>query len=78
MKDCIYTIKDATHYLKCRHAVGINGLDYNMACLILKDMGYGRVKILVFGDRYWKGRDHIKRIRYVRKTRIKPISRGAL
>lgn len=65
------TIKDATHYLKCRHAIGGHGFNYGMDCLILKDMKDGRVKILVFGDRYWKNKDHIKRIRYVSKRRIR-------
>jgi hypothetical protein len=32
-----------------------------------------RFKILVFGERYWAGRDHIKRIRYVAEHRLMPI-----
>ncbi|KPB90078.1 Uncharacterized protein AC502_1876 [Pseudomonas syringae pv. maculicola] len=34
----------------------------------------GRVKVLVFGERNWKGREHISRIRYVEayKVEVKP------
>ena len=66
-----YTIKDATHYLKCAHQIGNNRTEYDMNCLILKDMGNGRVKILVFGDHYWINTDDVKKIRYVSRDRIK-------
>jgi hypothetical protein len=65
------TSKNATHLLKCAHAIGTSKFDYTMRCHILKNMKDGRVKILVFGDRYWKGRENIKRVRYVPKWRIK-------
>ena len=64
-------IKDATHRLSCRHAIGLSGLDYYMDCIILKEMPNDRLKILVFGDRYWKGHDDKKQIRYVDKFRVK-------
>ncbi|MBA7552585.1 hypothetical protein ES705_45154 [subsurface metagenome] len=67
------SIKNATHKLSCRHAFNSrSGLDYLMECLILKEMPNNRLKILVFGERYWRGYDHKKRIRYVDKFRVKP------
>lgn len=65
------TVKEATHVLKCSHTIGSNRMPYTMDCLILKDMGDGRVKLLVFGDRYWINRDFTKRIRYMPKSRIR-------
>ncbi len=59
-----------THYLRCRHAIGQHGKDYLMPCNILKEMGNGRVKLEVFGDRYWKDTYHIKKIRYVGISRL--------
>ena len=65
-----YTVEDATHRLQCSHVVGRNRINYTMPCLILKEMGDGRVKIMVFGDRNWKGKDDKKRIRYISKDRL--------
>ena len=68
------TIKDATHKLKCRHAQNSRvGRDYWMECIVLRELPNNRVKLLVFGERYWKGRDHIKYIRYVDKNRIREM-----
>ena len=68
-----YNIKDVTHKLSCRHACNSgSGFDYLMECLILKDMPNDRLKILVFGERYWRGYDRKKRVRYVDKSRVKP------
>ena len=67
--------KDTTHRLECRHAIGRSGYDYTMDCVILKEMPDNRLKILVFGDRYWKGYDDKKRIRYVHRNRVKEKSR---
>lgn len=33
-------------------------------------MNDGRKKVLVFGDRYWKNRNGVKRIRYVPAYRV--------
>lgn len=63
--------KDATHRLSCRHAIGRNGYDYEMDCVVLKEMGNGKLKILVFGERNWKGYDDIKKIRYVDAFRVR-------
>lgn len=62
--------KDCTHRLSCRHAVGRNGKNYYMDCIPLKEMPDGRLKVLVFGDRYWKGHDDKKKVRYVESYRV--------
>ncbi len=70
------TYENATHFLRCRHAIGTNGLDYLMRCHVLNGgrvSKSGKIKILVFGNRYWSGYDHISRIRYVFKHRVKKI-----
>jgi len=64
--------ENATHELSCKHCVGRNFTEYKMKCHILKIMEDGRLKILVFGDRNWSGKEHISRIRYVKPTRINP------
>ncbi|MCD6346412.1 MAG: hypothetical protein J7L96_03225 [Bacteroidales bacterium] len=65
------TYDNATHYLMCRQCVGPkNCHDYMMRCHILKMMPNNRAKILVFGDRYWAGTEHISRVRYVDATRL--------
>ena len=66
----VTTIKDCTHKLSCKHVIGCSTLTYEMDCVILKKMPDGRLKILVFGDRYWNGHDEKKRIRYVHSNRI--------
>jgi len=67
------TVNDATHDLRCSHCIGKIRMPYTMKCLILKDMDHERVKLLVFGDRYWINTDHTKRVRYLPEWRIKPI-----
>ena len=63
--------KDAMHLLECRHAIGTHGYDYYMDCVILKEMPNNKLKILVFGERSWKGHDEKKRIRYVDSYRVR-------
>ena len=64
-------IKDATHRLSCSHSFNLlSSYNYTMDCIILKEMPHSRLKILVFGDRYWKYHDDKKRIRYVDKYRV--------
>ena len=66
-------IEGATHRLSCSHAFNEKSrYDYCMDCIILKEMPNNRVKILVFGDRYWKYHDDKKRVRYVDKSRVRP------
>ena len=66
-----YTIKDATHLLKCKHCIGSRCNDYLMEAIILGHLKNGKVKVLVFGDRNWKGRDNVKKIRYVDAIKLK-------
>lgn len=72
-----HTIDNATHYLRCRHCIGRNGFDYVMPCKLIKKTKSGKLCIVVFGDRYWSGKDHIKRIRYVWPHQIDPKHRPA-
>lgn len=69
-----YTISDSTHYLACSHCIGKNCNYYVMKCLILKTTKTGQKKILVFGERNWKNKEHIKNIRYVDKNRLTKIT----
>lgn len=69
-------IEDATHYLCCRHVIGCNIREYGMKCIILDKMSRGRLKILVFGNRYWKRDKDKKQIRYVYSWKITPINGG--
>ncbi|MBI6883120.1 hypothetical protein [Pseudomonas putida] len=66
------TSANATHHLSCRHVCRWSK-NYVMRCHILKTMPDGRLKVLVFGDRNWKEREHISRVRYVEASRVKPI-----
>lgn len=65
-----YKISDCTHLLSCRHAIGLNGYNYSMKCILLKTTNNGKAKILVFGERNWKGHEDKKRVRYVEFTRL--------
>lgn len=74
-----YKVEDATHNLLCTHHFNnYSSVEYNMKCIILKDMPNNRVKIIVFGDRRtrldYKDTAQKKRIRYVWKDRVKKIS----
>jgi hypothetical protein len=62
--------EDATHYLECRHAIGIRGFRYWMKCIPMKTMDDGRIKVMVFGSRYWKDGKDKKRVRYVAAERV--------
>lgn len=66
-----YDVSQATHKLMCRHQICRNGFNYTMPCIILGETKSGLLKIIVFGERYWKHREHIKKIRYVSHFRIK-------
>jgi len=67
------TSENATHGLECRHAIGSHGMTYYMRCHILKTMPDGRLKLRVYGDRYWKDKGHVVKIRYVDARRVSPI-----
>jgi len=64
-------MKKTDNYLECRHCIGPNCTDYIMACDVLKETKKGKMKIRVYGERNWKNKDHISRIRYVDKSRVK-------
>lgn len=69
-----YTSKDATHSLSCKHCYGKSTFYYAMPCLILKDMPDGnRLKVLVFGERWFKDRVEKQSVRYVSQFRVKGI-----
>lgn len=54
-----------------RHCYGLGQeKDYWMPCILLNTVGEDRAKVLVFGDRFWRGREHIKRVRYVDADRL--------
>ena len=66
-----YSIKDTDAKLICKHCVRTDRCRvYTMPCVILKKTKKGLVKIIVFGDRDWKGRNNIKHIRYVNPDRL--------
>ncbi|OEE38338.1 hypothetical protein A1QO_02765 [Vibrio genomosp. F10 str. ZF-129] len=64
------TYKTATHVLDCRHAIGAGGKDYQMRCHVLKTMEDGRLKVQVYGERYWKNTEHVVKVRYVEANRV--------
>jgi hypothetical protein len=66
----------ATHWLECRHCLGRNVTRYNMKAAVLGETASGKVKVLVFGDRNWKDKDHIKRVRYVPKYRLTKMAKN--
>ena len=64
------TIADATHNLHCRHAIARSVKYYTMKCIPIGLMDDGRLKLLVFGERNWLGRDEKQSIRYVGPLRV--------
>ncbi|WP_326430349.1 hypothetical protein VQ574_21740 (plasmid) [Stutzerimonas frequens] len=69
------TSANATHLLICRHVCRWTKT-YGMRCHVLKVMPNERLKLLVFGERNWKGREHISRVRYVEASRVKEIAQA--
>ena len=66
------TADNATHWLLCTHSLNRRSkIHYRMPCHVMKAMGDGRLKVMVFGDRYW-GRTDQSRIRYVSADRVRP------
>lgn len=64
------TAENAPHRLRCSHHLGSNVRHYTMPCHILKRTPSGRLKVLVFGEMYWKGREHVSKVRYVEADRV--------
>lgn len=57
------------YILKCKHCVGSkNCKRYAMYCDVIKEMPDGRVKIKVYGNRYWHTNNF--KYRYVEKRKI--------
>lgn len=56
------------HFLKCKHCIGRNTTYYAMYCDVIKEMPDGRIKLKVYGDRYWHT-DSVK-YRYVESWRV--------
>ena len=56
------------HVLRCRHCIGRNSTYYLMYCDVIKEMPIHRVKIKVYGDRYWHTNNF--KYRYVEKHKI--------
>ena len=65
---------DATHNLHCTHCQGRSVKYYKMKCVLLGTTKSGKAKVLVFGERNWRGREHIKRVRYVDSDTITLLS----
>lgn len=64
------TAENATHELICRHVCRWTKV-YVMRCHVLKTTPSGSLKVLVFGERNWKDKEHISRIRYVEASRVR-------
>ena len=56
------------HVLRCCHCIGRNRTYYLMYCDVVKEMPNGKVKLKVYGNRYWRT-DGFK-YRYVEKRKI--------
>lgn len=63
---------NATHLLACVHAIGPSRKAYLMPCHILKVMPDGRLKLRVYGERYWKDdrKDKVN-VRYVKANYVR-------
>jgi hypothetical protein len=72
----LMTHANATHHLMCSHSCKWTKL-YAMRCHVLKTTKSGQLKVLVFGERNWKGREHLSRVRYVEPGRIRPMQEKA-
>lgn len=66
--------QNATHLLKCRHAIGQSGRTYFMRCHVLKKMPDGRLKLQVYGKRYWRDQCDAIKTRYVNPDRVQKIA----
>ncbi|HAT2580406.1 TPA: hypothetical protein I8273_004382 [Aeromonas hydrophila] len=68
------TADNATHYLRCRHVLGHGVTNYRMRCHVIKTMPDGRLKVQVYGERYWNDERRKKsKIRYVEAARVTEI-----
>jgi hypothetical protein len=72
-----YTLRDCTHWLVGAHQSGRSRTSYRMPCKILKRTKSGLAKVVVFGNRFWAGREQLRRIRYVEESRLEKIAEGS-
>ena len=71
-----YNADAATHYLSCTHSMNSRSqIHYKMPAIFLGTTKSGMCKVVVFGRRYWKDTEHIKRVRYVESWRLTPKDR---
>ena len=56
--------------LICRHVNGRAITNYTMNCEVMKTMPDGRLKIKVYGERFWRDRKDKIKIRYVDADRV--------
>lgn len=68
LESAVYS--DCTHLLKCKHCIGKNCSNYYMDCIPLGIASNGKMKVIVFGERDWKNKEHIKKIRYVDPSKV--------
>lgn len=64
-----YKLENCTHNLKCVHAIGNKRKYYYMPCIPISTKN-GKIKVVVFGDRYWIKHQDKKQVRYVDGNRI--------
>lgn len=69
------TAANATHLLACKHQIGRSPVThYGMRCHVLGATKSRKLKLLVFGNRYWDGYEHRSRIRYVFPWRVRSLT----
>ena len=68
-----YSVGDADSWLSCRHCIGPHCKDYVMRCKVISTTKSGMVKVVVFGNRNWKDKHHIKNVRYVKSYKLKEL-----
>lgn len=65
-----YNVDQATHALACAHQQGRSRKNYYMKCIRLGETRSGKVKVVVFGNLFWRDTEHIKSVRYVEPYRL--------
>lgn len=73
-----FTVNDCTHNLRCVHQINWGSRkEYDMPCIILKELPNNRAKVLVFGYKTTKTEftNGARRIRYISKDRLTIIKK---
>lgn len=68
-----FDVSNATHLIQCKHCIGKNCKYYQMRGTWISKTNSGKIKMVVFGERNWKGKEHIKNIRYFSEERLSVI-----